>query len=84
MPSPEFGAGPTRPLPEPSAYGPLGSSKPLPSGMQSPESGAGPRALLAAAVAQSTVMDNIATITMMLISFFIFINTYDGSTQTVT
>jgi len=79
MPSPEFGAGPTGPTPEPSAFGPLGSSKPLPSGMQSPESGAGPKVLLAAAVAQNTVIDNIATITIMLINFFISITTCDGT-----
>lgn len=73
MPSPELGAGPT---PEPSAFGP---SKPLPSGIQSPEFGAGPIALLAAAVAQNTVIVNIATIAMMLNNFFILITTYDGT-----
>jgi hypothetical protein len=47
--------------------------------MQSPELGAGPKALLAAAVAQNTVIANIATIAIMLINFFVSITTYNGT-----
>jgi hypothetical protein len=66
MPSPALGAGPTPGL---SSFCQLGWSNPLPSGIQSPEFGAGPT--LAAAIPQTMLAKTKSSMAALAI-FFIF------------
>jgi hypothetical protein len=80
MQSPELGAGP---VPGLCSYCPLGSSKPLPSGVPSPEFGAGPTLVAANTVPQIMLAQTKARIVMPKTFFIFFVSFFYYSKHSI-